>query len=110
MNNSTNSEKTFESQIVSPATITNIVLINVVQSAIIENYMSGLINIEVFNSLESAIYLIGLDYATIDDDLLNQLENVLIQKEVKKEDLTPNRLREIAEEILEDWSNIINQQ
>ncbi|MGV0948476.1 hypothetical protein ACTS93_15280 [Empedobacter falsenii] len=109
MSNLTNQEIPNEKDFVHfPKEIRKMMLRNTVRDCIVAQHFSKITNYVLFQSFPTAVWLIGVNYYTIDDKLEKKMHDVLAKYSLEHcEDTNDEALDNMAKKVIKEWKKLI---
>lgn len=107
MSNNTNIKNLSQEGMNLAAEVHEVVLHNAIISCVLENHLSILCDEIYFPAFENCVYLLGLNFRTIDEEILNSLLQVILKFPISRDGNINEVLSLTADQILAEWKTLL---
>lgn len=87
--------------------IGELIVLNSIRNCILENYFSVVMEPGLFQCFPNAIFQMGIDYHTLDDDTEASLRKVLDNINLRQSIDLQNQLDDLSKQVLKEWKEIL---
>lgn len=107
MNENTNPKNLSQEGMNLAAEVHEVVLQNTIISCVLENHLSILCDEIYFPAFENCVYLLGLNFRSIDEEILKQMHQVILKYPIVRDGNINEVLNLTANQILAEWKTLL---
>lgn len=87
--------------------IGELIVLNSIRNCILESHLLPVISAGLFQCFPNAIFQLGINYLTLDDDIDTQLRKVIEDMHIDQRGDIEKQLDVLSKNVLEEWKSIL---